>query len=197
MQAPLGSAAVAIVAHSAGSRQFNQSQVALAYGKSLGRIRLGVRFNYSLISIAGYGSSSTISMELGSIWKLTEKFFTGIQISNPAGGKFGNDGGEKLPSVYTIGAGYECSGQVYISAAIIKEENKPINLRAGIHYIISGQLLTWLGLNSSTASPAFALGWQWKDFRVMVTGSWHRQLGISSGLGLLFGCKSREKEIAD
>lgn len=185
-QAPLGGGAIGLVTHYSGSRHFNQSQAGIAFGKELGRIRLGARLNYSMMRITGYGSSGAVSMELGSTWKLTEKFFTGIQITNPVGGKFGNEGTEKLPSVYTVGAGYECSNQVWIGAAITKEEDRPVSFRADIHYTLSRRLFTWLGLNSNTASPAFALGWQWKGFRVMVSGSWHSQLGVTSALGLLF-----------
>src|SRR5688572_28763139 len=65
-QMPAGGAAIGVVTTWAGSSSFNQSQIGIAYGKQLGRISLGVRFNYTMMRVAGYGSDGAISFELGS-----------------------------------------------------------------------------------------------------------------------------------
>jgi hypothetical protein len=194
-QMPAGGAAVGLITTWAGSSSFNQSQIGFAYGKQLGRINLGVRFNYTMMRIAGYGSDGAISFELGSIWKITEKLCTGIQITNPVGGKFGKDTREKLPTVYSMGAGYECSSQLFISTVIAKEESKPLNLQAAVQYLIGGRLLTMFGLNSAISSPLICAGWLWKNMRVLMSGSFHPQLGPSTGIGIIFYGKKKEESL--
>lgn len=187
-----GNGGIGIVTTYAGSKELNESQIGLAYGKNLGKINIGARFNYTLLRTSGYGSDGAISFELGSTWKISEKLYTGIQIVNPVGGKFGEESKEKLPSVYSVGAGYECSEQFYIGVDIVKEESKPVNLRATLQYIIARRLITMLGINSGTSSPALCAGWQWKNMRVLINGSFHPQLGATTGLAIIFFEKMKE-----
>jgi hypothetical protein len=177
-QMPVTGGAVGLIATWSGSALFNQSQMGVAYGKRLGNINVGLRFNYTMLRIAGYGSKGTISYEIGSTWKITEKFCTGVQI---------------LPSVYSVGAGYECSEQLHISTTITKEESKPVNVQAAVQYNIAGGLLTMLGINSSTASPSFCIGWLKKQLRILMSGSFHFQLGLSTGIGIVFYGRNKDE----
>lgn len=170
-----------------GDMDYSHSQVGLAYGKSLGRVAVGVRFNYNMVRMAGYGNVGAIGVELGSIWKITEKFFTGIQIFNPRG--------EKLPSQYSVGAGYEISEQLFLYADIIKEENKVMNVQAGLQYMVAAALYASLGINSATASPCIVLGWQWKAMRISLAGSMHPQLGATTGLSIQFFGKNKKDDL--
>lgn len=170
-----------------GDRDYNHSQVGLGYGKNLGRVNIGVRFNYNMIRMAGYGNVGLIGVELGSIWKITEKFFSGIQICNPQS--------EKLPSVFSVGAGYEISEQLFLYANIIKEENKVMNVQAGLQYMIAAALYASLGINSATASPGIMLGWQWKEMRISLAGSMHPQLGTTTGLIIQFFGKNKKDDL--
>jgi hypothetical protein len=170
-----------------GDGDYNHSQIGIAYGKSLGRVAIGVRSSYNMVQMAGYGNVGAISVELGSIWKITEKFFSGIQVFNPRG--------EKLPSQYSIGAGYEISEQLFMYANIIKEENKVMNVQAGLQYVVVKALYASLGINSATASPCILVGWQWKTMRICLAGSMHPQLGATTGLSIQFFGKNKKDDL--
>lgn len=189
LQFPVAMGALGLMAQKAGAADFNQSQLALAYGKNLGRVNVGLRFNYTMIRMAGYGGAGAITFELGSTWQITEKFYSGIQVTNPYGGKLGN---EKMPSVYCAGAGYVCSDELFISVDIIKEENKMVNVRAGLQYNIDDKLLAAVGVNSAISSPSVLISRQWKDLRVFMTASVHPQLGITSGIGIIYYGRKKE-----
>jgi len=178
-----------------GFRDYNETQLGLAYGRKLGdKVDLGVQFNYNGIRIAGYGNDAAISFELGTILHLTEKLHAGIHINNPVGGKFGKDQQEKLSSVYTAGIGYEASDKLFVSTEIIKEEDQAININAGLQYKFLSQLLTRIGLSTATSTGWMGVGLSWKSFRIDVTTAYHPQLGITPGLLLLFNFKSKEIE---
>ncbi|MGZ8542105.1 MAG: hypothetical protein ACXWV6_15750 [Chitinophagaceae bacterium] len=75
-----------------GFSDYNETQLGLAYGRKLGnKIDIGAQFNYNGIRIAGYGSATAVSFEIGTILHLTEKLHAGIHVNNPVGGKFGKD----------------------------------------------------------------------------------------------------------
>src|SRR6185295_15079628 len=57
-----------------GFSDYNESQVGLAYGRSLAsKVDVGVQFNYYNVRIAGYGNASSINFEIGTIFHLTDK----------------------------------------------------------------------------------------------------------------------------
>jgi hypothetical protein len=195
-------AAIALPTHSgnfgmkaaySGFTDYNETGVGLAYARKMGnKVDIGVQFNYNSIRIPAYGNASTIGFEAGTILHITDRLHTGFQINNPVGGKFGKDQQEKLPSVYTAGFGYDASEKFFFSAEIIKEEDQPVNVSAGLQYKFIQQLLIRAGISSSTASAWFGLGFSLRSFRVDVTISYHPQLGISPGLLLIFNFVKKE-----
>ena len=73
-----------------GFSDYNESQMGLAYARKLGsKVDIGVQFNYNGIQVSGYGNSSAINFEIGTIFHLTDKLNAGIHAYNPAGGKYG------------------------------------------------------------------------------------------------------------
>jgi hypothetical protein len=173
-----------------GFSDYNETQMGLAYARTMGsKVDMGVQFNYNGIRIAGYGNASAISFEAGTIFHLTDRLHTGFHINNPVGGKFGKEQQEKLPSVYTVGLGYDASEKFFASAEIVKEEDQPVNVIAGFQYKIIPQLLARAGMSTTTSSAWLGIGLTWQSFRLDVTSSYHPQLGITPGLLLLFNFK--------
>jgi hypothetical protein len=124
----------------------------LAYARKLGsKVDIGVQFNYNGIQVSGYGNSSAINFEIGTIFHLTDKLHAGVHAYNPVGGKYGKNSEEKLASVYTVGLGYEASDKFFISAEIEKEENHPVNINGGIQYKFLPQLMARAGIATNTS----------------------------------------------
>ncbi len=166
-----------------GFSDYNETQIGLAYGRKMGeKVDIGAQFNYNAIRISGYGSSSAVSFEIGTVLHITEQIHAGIHINNPVGGKFGKDQQEKLPSVYSLGLGYDASEKFFFSTEIMKEEDQPVNVIAGVQYKLLPQLLTRAGIESATSSAYAGIGLFWKNFRLDVTAAFHPQLGVSPGL---------------
>lgn len=182
-------------ANYAGFSDYNETQVGLAYGRKLGKkVDVGAQFNYHGIRISsGYGSSSAISLELGAVMHISDKLHAGLHANNPVGGKFGKNGGEELSAVYTFGLGYEASGKFFVSTEIIKEEDQPVNINAGMQYRFIPQLMARAGVSTATSSAWLGLGLTIKSFRVDVTAGYHPQLGITPGLLFLFEFKKDKK----
>jgi hypothetical protein len=170
-----------------GNENYNELQAGIAYAKKLGSMAdIGIQFDYYAIKIPGYTNYNTVIFEVATIFHPTEKLNIGFQIYNPAGGKLGKNSNEKLASIYKAGMGYEVSDQVFINAQIIKEENKPVDVNAGLQYIFANQFFARIGISSATATPYAGAGFHWKNFRLDATVSYHPQLGFSPGLMLIY-----------
>ena len=178
-----------------GFNEYNESQIGLAYARKLGtKLDVGVQFNYNGVQVTGYGNASAVNFEIGTILHLTDKLNAGVHVYNPVGGKFGKNAEEKLASVYTIGLGYEASEKFFVSAEIEKEENQQVNVNAGMQYRFLPQLLARAGIATNTSNVYAGVGLFLKTFRIDVVASYHRQLGITPGLLLVYNSNKKVNE---
>lgn len=178
-----------------GFKNYNESQLGIAYARSLGsRLDLGVKFNYYSYRIPGYGSSSAVNFEIGAIAHLTDKLHMGIHLYNPVGGTISKTNDEKLVSIYKFGAGYEVSDDFLVSAEIIKEEDLPVNVNAGVQYNFAKRFFARVGISSENESPYAGAGLSFNNFRLDLSATYHPQLGVSPGLMLIINFKTKEIE---
>ena len=176
-----------------GFSDYNESQIGFAYARKLGsKVDIGVQFNYNGIQVSGYGNSSAINFEIGTIFHLTDKLNAGVHAYNPVGGKYGKNSEEKLASVYTAGLGYDASDKFFISAEIEKEENQPVNVNAGMQYKFLPQFMARVGIATNTSNVYAGVGLFLKTFRLDVIASYHPQLGVTPGLLLIYDFKKHK-----
>jgi len=177
----------------AGFRNFNESKIGLAYGRSLGsKVDIGVQFNYYGYRIPSYGNASTVNFEIGAIVHFTDRLSAGIHIYNPVAGKLGKSSDEKLAAAYKLGAGYDASDNFYVSAEIIKEEDKPVNVNGTVQYQFKKQFFVRAGFVSETSSGFGGVGISWKNLRLDIAANYHPQLGFSPGLLLIANFKGKK-----
>ena len=176
----------------AGFKNFRENKIGLAYARKLGKlVDVGVQFNYYGYSIPAYGNASTINFEIGAMFHLTDKLNAGIHVYNPVGGKLGKNSVEKIASAYKIGLGYDASDKFFISSEIIKEEDKAVNIIAGLQYQFAKQFFAKAGFISESTTAYAGAGVAWKNLRLDISSSYHPQLGFSPGILLIMQFKSR------
>ena len=176
----------------AGFKNFRENKIGLAYARKLGKlVDVGVQFNYYGYSIPAYGKASAINFEMGALFHLTGKLTAGIHVYNPIGGKLGKDKEEKIAAAYKIGLGYDASDRFFISSEIIKEEDKAVNVIAGLQYQFAKQFFAKAGFLSETGTAYAGAGVGWKNLRLDISSSYHPQLGFSPGILLIMHFKSK------
>jgi len=169
----------------AGFENFNESQVGLAYARSLGsKLDIGVQFNYYGYRVPSYINANTVNFEIGAMFHITEQFNAGIHVYNPVGGTFAKTE-EKLSAAYKVGFGYDASDRFFISTEIIKEENYPVNINAGMQYQFMDQFFIRAGVSTASSAAYGGVGIAWNRLRLDISGSYHPQLGWSPGIMLI------------
>ena len=170
----------------AGFKNFNEYQIGLAYARSLGSaVDIGMQFNYYGYRIPSYINTSTVTVEIGTLFHLTDQLNAGFHIYNPIGAKMLKSN-EKLAAVYKMGLGYDVSNLFMIAAEMVKQENSLVNLNAGVQYQMVKQFFIRVGASSATATYYGGAGICWNNKRLDISGSYHPQLGWSPGFLLLF-----------
>ncbi len=169
----------------AGFKNFNENQIGLAYARSLGsKVDIGIQFNYYGYRVPSYSNASTINFEMGAMIHLTEQLNMGIHFYNPVGGKFSKTG-EKLTAAFKMGLGYDASESFFAGAEVVKEEDFPVNVNAGIQYRFMKQFFARAGISSASSAAYAGAGISWNNLRLDISGSYHPQLGWSPGLMLI------------
>jgi len=174
----------AVTAIYSGFADHNESTIAIAYGKKMGKlIDLGVQLNYYRVSFGGgYGSGGSPGAVIGTIWHLHEKVHTGFAIRK-----------SEKPQ-YEWGIGYESSDQFLFSLIISKETDRPVNINCGIIYSPARQLSFKAGIFTVSSSPWIAATFIKKQIKIEILSAWHPQLGVSPGLILSVQQKSKTNE---
>ncbi len=181
----------------AGFSKFNENTIGLAYARKLGKlVDVGVQFNYYSYRVPVYGNASTVNFEIGAMMHIIDKLHAGIHVYNPVGGKLAatnslSDDAEKLASAYKIGMGYDASENLFISGEIVKEEDKAVNVVAGLQYRFAKQFFAKAGFISESGSVYAGAGVSWKNLRLDISSSYHPQLGFSPGILLIMNFKSK------
>ncbi len=192
---PTSSGTFALQGDYFGFSAFNENQLGLAYARKItNQIDVGVKFNYHNVQVAGYGNASAINFEAGTIFHLTERLHTGVHVYNPMSSKLGKNSNEKLASIYKVGLGYEPSNRVFLSTEIVKQEDQPVNVNAGLQYNLQEKLFLRAGISTLTNNSYVGVGLQLGVVRVDVNTAYHPQLGFTPGLLLLFNFKKDETE---
>lgn len=176
-----------------GYSKYNETQIGFGYGRSLGsKVDVGVKFNYYNLQVPAYTSSSTFHFEAGVVMHLSEKLHAGFSVFNPVGGKLSKETNEKIASVFRGGFGYEASDKFFITAEIIKEENKNVGVNTAFQYVIVKQLLVRAGINTLNEQPFLGVGLKLGQLRLDFASNWHPQLGVSPAIMLLYNFKKNE-----
>ena len=145
-----------------GNSTYNQSKLALAYARNLGKIDVGAQFNYHQLRIAGYGNASAINFEAGAILHVSDQFQTGFHIYNPTRVSLGKNSEEKLPVIYSFGLGYDVSENFFIGTEIEKVEDQPVNVNVGLQYSFDKKLFARAGVASATSVFYLGAGFLWR-----------------------------------
>ncbi len=182
-----------IAVNYAGFKNFSENSFGLAYGKSLGkRLDLGIRFNYYGYHIPAYPGGAAVNVDIGAMVHITRNCQFGIQVNNPMPVSLGKARQEKLPSTYRFGMGYDSGERFYTGAEIVKETDKPVNIRASANYRFARILFAALGISSDNGSLFGGAGLAWNNMRLDLSVSYHPQLGFTPGILLIMQQKPKQ-----
>jgi hypothetical protein len=168
-----------------GNPDFSEASIGLAYARRLGKIDIGVQFNYTRLNIAAYGRASSVNVEGGFLLHFTSKLNGGMHVYNPTRSELGSYE-EKLPVIVAGGFGYDLSPVFFIGAAFEKEESLPVSIRVGFHYAVHKKIFLRAGISSTGSLFFFGLGYIMGQFRIDATAAVHPQLGTTPGLLFLY-----------
>ncbi len=185
---PLRNSAFGLNYHSFGYSSFSTSKTALAYALKLNdKFSFGLQFNYHSTRIAeNYGTTSSLSVEGGFLYKMNDKISLAAHIANPNRARLSDFNDERIPTILRIGAGYRFSEKVILTGEIRKATDATPSVRAGIEYALVEQFALRAGFGSTPAQYSFGFGWKLSSFQLDVATGYHIILGFTPQLSLTY-----------
>ena len=186
---PIGGDGFGIVLQQNGNDEFKEQDLELAYGKNLGKLDLGIAFNYLRDQTEGYGSTQFISSGLGLRYRISKKLMTGWDLGIAVSGKAGKTNPERAPQWFRMGFGYSMDKDLFLSLQIEKQSGLPGDFCGYIEYRYLDHLIFGAGIHSDSGSLFFKTGWRKNHLCIQFCFAYEPVLGLSPGIVLLWETK--------
>jgi hypothetical protein len=165
---------------------YRETHLSAAYATTLfDRFSLGAKLNYESISIAGYGSASTVFVDFGLLASLSESLSLGASGINLNQARIkGEFGSEEIPSLIRAGLAYQPTEKLLLTTDIQKLLNRELSFRGGIEYGIASFLKARAGFNTQPLTVSAGVGFVFRGITLDFASSYHEQLGYSPHISL-------------
>jgi len=182
-----------------GYNNYNEKKVGLGYGRKFGKsFSAGIQLDYLSTYIAeDYGRKDLLTFELGFMVSIGENIIFGGHLFNPVPVYLQKEFNDRVPTVFTIGASYKISEELFITLETEKNsEFKPL-IRGGIEYQIIDRVAVRIGystLPSQTGSTKFSIAslytfgfsLNFDKLNIDFSSSYHNVLGWSPSITAIF-----------
>lgn len=170
-----------------GYSQFSDRKIGLAYGLKLADfVSIGAQIDFLNNHIPTYGSNSTVTFEIGTLFKVGENIQIGAHIYNPARVKYGKKTDERVPTVFRLGATYTKYDKIWVTGEFEQDLDKNLAFRAGIDYKVNEYFFVRAGMLTYPLSGTLGVGLVYKDVRFELLGAYQKITGIAPHLGLSY-----------
>ncbi len=169
-----------------GFADFNETKLGIGFGKRLGdKLDVGIQLNYLQQHIAEQPNQSAFTVEVGMISNLTKNLKIGFHAFNPMPYAT-NNFQKELPSIYTLGIGWQATKNVLLATEADENLNFQTNLKCGIEYKAVEQFILRCGVQSNPQAFSAGFGYHSKNFYFDFSNVFHPILGSSPKVSLTY-----------
>ncbi|MFO8231339.1 MAG: hypothetical protein R6U20_01605 [Longimonas sp.] len=140
-------------------------------------LHLGVAVRYYHVAVERFGNAHTVGLHLGTIMQVLPLIHVGIHATNVNQPRWTGD--TPLPRTLSVGAAYDLSERVDLSADLFKDLDFPLRFRTGVEATIIPLLVLRGGMQTAPSEFALGVGLRRGALRVGVAAEQHWELGWS------------------
>jgi hypothetical protein len=189
----LGGGGCGIALYRNGDEDFNEQGFTIGYGKRLGKLDIGIEFEYQQDQAAGYESIRFISSGTGIRFRVNEKMIFGCELGLPLSGMTGKLNPERAPLFYRMGFGYDLLSDVSLTWQIEKQSGQPLAISGYLQYRYSDHFSFLFGINNSSHSVSFRTGWKKNGLDIQLCLLFEPLLGFSPALAVLWENQNKKE----
>ncbi len=174
-----------------GFDDYRESQFRLAGGKQVAeRWFFGIAISYFLQQgKLLLEDKSLLSVDIGLVFRPVETIRLGAGLLNaPTIRLSGKEEMSKKKSSHLacVGFSWDVLKEVTLNGQLEQSENRPLCFSIGVSYAPYERVAFYLGLRTDPMLPSAGVSFYLKAFQADVSLSYHQQLGVSTGVGLVY-----------
>lgn len=177
-----------------GTSEYRNFRSGIGYALNLAdNFSCGVQFNYQGLRLPSYyGSSNTVTAEIGALLNITQQWNLGIAIFNLGQNKLSDFKNDRYNTTIRFGVGYVPSKVLNVMAEVWKDIDGPVSFKGAIEYEPFKKFHLRLGVGNQPTALAFGFGYRWKEFSFDIAGAYHQILGWSPQISFTFENKKEK-----
>lgn len=173
-----------------GFEAYNEQKIGLAYARKLfDKLSVGVQLDYLGLRIPDYGNRSNITAEIGLQTQLNPSLCIGIHAFTPFTIAWTDD--DFVPTILALGAAWQPSEKVTMTAEIEKDINFPVNAKLGLDYRIVEVLSLRIGVNTYPVQNSFGVGLNLNKLKIDIASVYHQVLGVTTGFSVIYALSEK------
>lgn len=165
-----------------GYQQFRSFKNGLGMAMALSdKVSLGVQLNHHAIRLnENYGSSSTLTGEMGLLVQFSERIRFGCSVFNVGRAKISSNANERLSTFLRVGMQYVISNQLFVVSELEKNVLNPLSFKLGAEYKPVRYIAFRGGFSTAPISFSFGVGTNFKNrYQLDLGTAYHQVLGWS------------------
>lgn len=167
-----------------GDHTYGELKAGIGIAHQIRQVSLGLKINYSQISIAETGVLRNIIAEFGGTTEVSRYVRFGAHIYNLNLAKTGIGKKELIPVIMKAGFSFQPSRYLVINIETEKSTNLPHYLKGGIEYFIGKKFPVRMGITTGPLIYYFGTGVQGAKLAIDYGISSHPQLGLTHTLSI-------------
>ena len=171
-----------------GYSKYNESKIALAYAKSLGKkISVGIQLDYFITHIEGeFGTVGVPAGEIGILTNPIENLYIGAHVFNVWNARFSSTAETYLPIIFKLGASYILYQKALLSVEFEKDMDYPVVFKTSVEFEILKNIFFRAGIATKPIIFSFGLGYAFNSFKLDIAFSKHEVLDYSPSISLRY-----------
>ena len=178
-----------------GYSKSNYSRYGLAYSRLFGEnVKVGMQFNYLSHQIEAADRADAFYASLGLGFTISESFELGVYIQNPEQGKIKYQDNEyALPTFFNTAVKYSIASRFMSVVEVEKQLEHNLVYKAALQFSFKDKLFVRGGVKGQPVELTFGGAFHIAGLAIDVGFAHHQQLGITSGAGLTYSFKKKQK----
>lgn len=140
-------------------------------------LHIGATVRYYHVDVGRFGNAQTVGLHLGAIMQVLPLIHVGVHATNVNQPQWTDD--SPLPRTLSVGAAYDLSDRVDLSADLFKDLDFPLRFRTGIEATVVSMFVLRGGMQTAPSEFAVGMGLHHGPLRVGVAAEQHWELGWS------------------
>ena len=145
---------------------YSEQIASVGFANRIGNTSLGGRISYIQYRADGFGTKSTVGIDLGGITKLADQLFIGAWIQNVNRPKLKFNNEEKAPIKLFASLAFKPSEKFFVCTELEKDVLYPVIWKTGMEYSILKKFFARIGVNVNPNAMFAGVGF--KSWRIKI-----------------------------